>query len=65
LGLIRREEHALVEKEVDRMAEEDLEEHRVVEESIEEEEVHRAMEDLFESLPRTRCVPGSGPRTKV
>jgi hypothetical protein len=63
--LIRREEHALVEEEVDRMGEEDSEEHRVVEESIEEEEVHRVVEDSFESLPRTTCVPGSGPRTKV
>jgi hypothetical protein len=49
-------EHALVEE---GMGKEDLEEHRVVEESIEsarrvEEEVHRAVEDSFQSLREDR-----------
>jgi hypothetical protein len=52
-----------VEEEAEGMGE-DLEEHRVVEESIEsarreEEEVHRAVEDSFESLREDRV------RTKV
>jgi hypothetical protein len=56
-----------VEKEVKVMGE-DLEEHRVVEESIElarreEEEVHHAVEESFESLREDRCAPSSGPRT--
>jgi hypothetical protein len=48
-----------VEKEVEGMGEEDLEEHRVVEESIEsarrgKEEVHRTVENSFESLREDR-----------
>jgi hypothetical protein len=52
------------------MGEEDLEEHRVVEESIksvrcEKEEQHRVVEDSLSLFMRTGCMPGSGPRTKV
>jgi hypothetical protein len=48
-----------VEEEAEGMGEEDLEEHRVVEESIgsvrrEEEEVHHMVEDSFESLREDR-----------
>jgi hypothetical protein len=48
-----------MEEEVEGMGDEDLEEHRVVEECIAR---WRTPSSLF---ARTACVPGLGPRTKV